>query len=270
MTPEQMSSEQLEKFLAYYRKRIDEEPRNVEARLRLATVYREMDKTPRAVDQYEEAAQILDDEGLAREAIEACKAILELDPDQVEARYLLARLYAQTPDATDGSARVAEPVGDAEELYELTDEADPRREELIETDEFRPEDEEGEPLSRPDPAEIDRENERDEGDATRVADYGESPGEFSADRGSDDESEHEKRTVELTPEELERRDGFSREEMEELLTTIDVDSEDIVEVEDFEEYQLDDESQPESDGRGTVDLELGADLEVEDPDERDT
>jgi tetratricopeptide (TPR) repeat protein len=268
MTPEQMSSEQLEKFLAYYRKRIDDEPDNVEARLRLATVYRQMDKTPRAVAEYEQAARILNDEGLALEAIEACKAILELESEKVEARYLLARLYAQTPDATDGSARVAEPVGDEQEMYELTDEADPRREELIETDEFRPETEDGEPLSRPDPEESDP---RAEDEATRVVDYGESPGNVTAGQGTDGGSDEGNRTVELTPEEQERRDGFSREEMEELLTTIDVNSEDIVEVEDLEEYELDDEGDESGrDERATVDLELGAELEVDESRERDS
>jgi len=259
MESDQMSPEQLRKYLAYYRKRVDEEPGDVEARLRLATVYREFGETSPAVEQYENAARLLVDRGLGREAIEACRAILELDPDKVEARYLLARLYAQTPEATEGGARAAEPVESDDEVHELTEEADPRREELIETDEFRPEDEAGEPLSRPDPAEVDRDQEERE---TRVAGYAESPEQSSTERR---EEEAEKKTVELTPDE--RRERLSREEMEELLTTVDVESEDILEVENLDEYELGAGALAREHGEGgeETDFELGAEREVDEP-----
>lgn len=229
MTPEQMTPEQLEKFLVYYRKRLERDPENVEARLRLATVFREMGRRPRAIEQYEAAAQLLDDQGLALEAIAACKAILELDPSRVEAQYFLARLYAQTPDATDTSARVAQPVEPAEEddPHELVHEADEsdetRDSDLLETQEWEADEED-----------IDRPAE----EPTRVADYEDFDDEWDDTVVSEqDGGSH----IELTPEEQERREGFSREEMEDLLTTIDVDPEDIVDIEDLDDYEFEDE-----------------------------
>jgi tetratricopeptide (TPR) repeat protein len=232
MTPEQMTPEQLKKFLVYYRKRIERNPENVEARLRLATVFREMGQRPRAIEQYEAAAQLLDDQGLALEAIAACKAILELDPSRVEAQYFLARLYAQTPDATDTSARVAQPVepADEEDPHELVHEADEadqsdqtRDSDLVDTQEWEAEE-----------ADIERPDE----EPTRVADYADFEDEWDDTVVSEqDGGSH----IELTPEEQERREGFSREEMEDLLTTIDVDPEDIVDIENLDDYEFEDE-----------------------------
>jgi len=253
MQPEQMDPEQLKKFLVYYRKRIDREPRNVEARLRLATVFREMGQTHRAIEQYEEAAQLLDEQGLALEAIAACKAILELDPSRIEAQYFLARLYAQTPDATDESARVARPVEPADQssTHELTKEADEADGEEPETlDEQEPDREEPAPTIERSAAGTDRPSQ----ERTRVADYEELTDGEVADEGD--------RTIELTPEEQERRDGFSREEMQELLTTIDVDPEDIVDIENVDDYDLDDDFDSETESE-EPDFELGAEFEID-------
>ncbi|MFB6350975.1 MAG: hypothetical protein ABEN55_22845 [Bradymonadaceae bacterium] len=279
MTPEQMNPEQLKKFLVYYRRRIERDPENVEARLRLATVFREMGQRRRAIEQYEAAAQLLDDQGLALEAIAACKAILELDPSRVEAQYFLARLYAQTPDATDQSARVAQPVEVADESnpHELVREADDsavetdelpaderdralQDEELFETQEWEAESDEAAPEET-----AESENEK----STRVADYdGMSADDWSGDTDEDlaERKAGEPERIELTPEEQERREGFSREEMQELLTTIDVDPEDIVDVEDVAEYEFEDQLVEEMDedvGTDEPDFELGEDLEVD-------
>ncbi len=259
MTPEQMSPEQLEKFLVYYRKRIDRDPENVEARLRLATVFREMGQRRRAIEQYEAAAQLLDDQDLALEAIAACKAILELDPARVEAQYFLARLYAQTPDATETSSRVARPVelADDDSAHELVpeDDGEADREELVDTQEWQADESE-----RPD---------RPNDEPTRVADYEELSGEEW--RHSEEVAAgQEASKIELTDEERKRREGFSREEMEDLLTTIDVDPEDIVDIEDVDEGEFDDELVEEMDGDTVerkaddeADLELGEELEVD-------
>lgn len=271
MTPEQMTPEQLKKFLVYYRKRIERNPENVEARLRLATVFREMGQRPRAIEQYEAAAQLLVDQGLALEAIAACKAILELDPSRVEAQYFLARLYAQTPDATDTSARVAQPVEPAEEddPHELVHEAgeadsseEVRDSELVDTQEWEADQED---VERPDE------------EPTRVADYEDFDDEWDESVVSkQDGGSH----IELTPEEQQRREGFSREEMEDLLTTIDVDPEDIVDIEDLDDYQFEDElvddmddavaadvdeiDEPSpADDTDDADLELGENFEVD-------
>jgi hypothetical protein len=271
MTPEQMTPEQLKKFLVYYRKRIERNPENVEARLRLATVFREMGQRPRAIEQYEAAAQLLDDQGLALEAIAACKAILELDPSRVEAQYFLARLYAQTPDATDTSARVARPVEPAEEddpheLVHEAGEADPTEEvrdsDLVDTQKWEADEED---VERPDE------------EPTRVADYEDYEDEWDDTVVSEqDGGSH----IELTPEEQERREGFSREEMEDLLTTIDVDPEDIVDIEDLDDYQFEDELVDDmdddvaadvdendepvpADDADDADLELGENFEVD-------
>src|SRR5699024_10299910 len=49
-------------------------------------------------------------QGLALEAIAACKAILELDPKHTETQLFLARMYARVPDAGGASARIARPL----------------------------------------------------------------------------------------------------------------------------------------------------------------
>ncbi len=105
-----MSSKKLRKYLAYYRKTLSEDPENIEARLRLAALFREMERPSHAIEEYGTAAKLLASEGLPLEAIAACKAILELDPSHKETQFFLARLYAQVPEATGDSVRVAQPV----------------------------------------------------------------------------------------------------------------------------------------------------------------
>lgn len=105
-----MSSEKLRKYLAYYRKALNEDPENIEARLRLAALFREMGRPAFAIEEYNTAAKLLASDGLPLEAIAACKAILELDPTHQETQLFLAKLYAEVPEATGNSVRVARPV----------------------------------------------------------------------------------------------------------------------------------------------------------------
>src|SRR5690554_7440052 len=72
-----MTSSKLRKYLAYYQKTLREEPENIEARLRLAAVFRDMGREAHAIEEYATASRLLAREGLALEAIAACKAILE-------------------------------------------------------------------------------------------------------------------------------------------------------------------------------------------------
>ena len=105
-----MTSEKLRKYLAYYQKTLREEPENIEARLRLASIFREMGRIGHAVEEYVNASKLLAREGLPLEAIAACKAVLELEPGHTETQMFLARLFAQVPDATGVTARVARPM----------------------------------------------------------------------------------------------------------------------------------------------------------------
>ena len=110
-----MASDKLRKYLAYYQKVLKEDPENIEARLRLAAIFREMGRTSHAVDEYVTASKLLAKDGLPLEAIAACKAVLELEPSHSEIQYFLARLFAQVPEAAGNAARIAQPLGDAAE-----------------------------------------------------------------------------------------------------------------------------------------------------------
>ncbi|MFP4597693.1 MAG: cyclic nucleotide-binding domain-containing protein [Persicimonas sp.] len=105
-----MTSKKLKKYLAYYQKTLREEPDNIEARLRLASIFRDMGREVHAVEEYVTASKLLAREGLPLEAIAACKAVLELEPHHTETQLFLARMYARAPDAAGGTARIARPV----------------------------------------------------------------------------------------------------------------------------------------------------------------
>jgi CRP-like cAMP-binding protein len=102
-----MASDKLRKYLAYYQKVLREDPENIEARLRLAAIFREMGRKNHAVEEYSTASKLLARVGLPLEAIAACKAVLELDHTQTESQFFLARLYAQVPAS---GARIAQPL----------------------------------------------------------------------------------------------------------------------------------------------------------------
>lgn len=105
-----MASDKLRKYLAYYQKVLREDPENIEARLRLAAIFREMGRKTHAVEEYVAASKLLARDGLPLEAIAACKAVLELDPTHTEIQFFLARLFAQVPEATGHAGRIARPV----------------------------------------------------------------------------------------------------------------------------------------------------------------
>ncbi len=115
-----MSSEKLRKYLKYYQKVLTSDPENIEARLRLAAIFRELGKISHAVDEYVTASKLLAKEGLPLEAIAACKAVLELDPTQTEIQYFLARLFAQIPNAGGITSRIVKPrKGSSPEILAL-------------------------------------------------------------------------------------------------------------------------------------------------------
>ncbi len=105
-----MASKKLKKYLAYYQKVLKDDPENIEARLRLAAIFKELGRNRHAVEEYVTASKLLAKEGLPLEAIAACKAVLELDPTHTEVQFFLARLFAQVPGAGGVTTRVATPV----------------------------------------------------------------------------------------------------------------------------------------------------------------
>jgi len=105
-----MDRAELHEYLAFYRDALRRDPENVEARLRLAGIFRQLDEQSLAIDEYQTASQLLANRGLPLEAIAACKAILELDPEHTDTQMFLARLYARNPDAGDSSMRIAKPL----------------------------------------------------------------------------------------------------------------------------------------------------------------
>lgn len=132
-----MSSQKLKKYLAYYQKTLRDDPGNIEARLRLASIFREMGRPGHAIEEYVTAAKLLASSGLPLEAIAACKAILELDPSHTETQFFLARLFAQVPEATGQLARVARPVDEGRTIRadeEPSQPAAPRVQALSERD----------------------------------------------------------------------------------------------------------------------------------------
>lgn len=137
-----MDRDELHEYLAFYRDALRRDPENVEARLRLAGIFRQLDEQSMAIDEYQTASQLLAKRGLPLEAIAACKAILELDPEHTDTQMFLARLYARNPDAGDSSMRIAKPL----ERMDGSSSAR-QRDELKQLDELREAREEGlEPL----------------------------------------------------------------------------------------------------------------------------
>ena len=95
--------------IAFYEGLIREDPTNIDARLRLAAMWKAQGKPQRAVEQYAQAGRQLAAEGLLMEAIAACKAIIELDPHHTETLLFMASLYARKPSAS-SAARVVEVI----------------------------------------------------------------------------------------------------------------------------------------------------------------
>lgn len=95
--------------ILYYQQLLEMDPHNVEARLRLGALWRSMRRPDLAVPQYSAAARHLAREGFLLEAIAACKAIFEMEPQHTDTQLFLASLYARQP-AGGAVARVALPT----------------------------------------------------------------------------------------------------------------------------------------------------------------
>lgn len=97
----------MNEHIEYYQRLIAEDPSHIDARLRLAAVWRELGQVDRSVDEFYAAARLLAADGLVLEAMAACKAVFEMVPDHTQTQLFLASLYAQRP-----SSRVVEVIED--------------------------------------------------------------------------------------------------------------------------------------------------------------
>jgi CRP-like cAMP-binding protein len=213
-----MDRDELQDYLSFYRDALRRDPENVEARLRLAGIFRQLDRPDMAISEYETASKILAKRGLPLEAIAACKAILELDPEHTDTQMFLAQLYARNPDAGGSSMRVATP------LERLSSSDSPtQRAGLERLDELRSEqDEAPRPLEQTDVTARPTSNADEE--TTEVD--GEPPPWIDDDAAGGDEEKPSR--LQLDSDHL---NDVSREEMEHLLSTTDIGPEDIVSVE---------------------------------------
>lgn len=87
----------MNEHIEYYQRLIDEDPSHIDARLRLAAVWRELGQFDKSVKEFHAAARLLARDGLVLEAMAACKAVFEMEPDHTETQMFLASLYAQRP-----------------------------------------------------------------------------------------------------------------------------------------------------------------------------
>ena len=101
-----------QRLIAYYTDLLADDTSNIDARLRLASIWKDIDETGHAVAEYASAARLLASEGLFMEAIAACKAIFALDPYHTETQLFMASLYARKPQATK-QERVVEVISPA-------------------------------------------------------------------------------------------------------------------------------------------------------------
>lgn len=98
----------MKEHIVYYQQLLERDPDNVEAHLRLGALWRSLHRHDLAVSHYAAAARHLAREGFLLEAIAACKAIFEMEPQHTETQLFLASLYARQP--AGASARVAQPA----------------------------------------------------------------------------------------------------------------------------------------------------------------
>lgn len=182
----------------YYRAYVRRHPENPEARMRLAMALREIGRRERAVEEFGDAARLLEERGRLEEAIAACKGVLELAPDHRETRDRLATLFAKAPDAGQRSGRVAKPIEGSDGGGRVGGGDAPASEERETT------------------------GGRERPQAPVVGD--------DAGDGTLDGAE----TVEIQPGEA---PDLSREEMDRMLTTIDIGPEDIVEIDDLDDIE---------------------------------
>ena len=65
----------MQEHIAYYRRLIAEDPRNIDAHLRLGAIWRQEGQVGEAVRAYNSAARLLSEGGLELEAIAACRGV---------------------------------------------------------------------------------------------------------------------------------------------------------------------------------------------------
>ncbi len=83
------------KAVAVYKQILKIDPRLIEINVALAELYRQLGLIQDTISQYELVASFLQHEGRTREAVDAHRSILELDPQNVAQRIKLAELYSK-------------------------------------------------------------------------------------------------------------------------------------------------------------------------------
>ncbi len=99
------------KAVAVYKQILKVDPRQVEINQRLADLYKQLGLLPDARDQYEAMAAFFTAEGRTKDALAAMKQIVELDPENVDARRKLGEVYVKEQmqrEAIDEFGRAAE------------------------------------------------------------------------------------------------------------------------------------------------------------------
>ncbi len=86
---------EVEKASAVYRQIQAISPQYADAYIALGQILRDQGRTAQAVQQYEQAADLLGRQGKARDALLAEQAIVDLSPDSVARRIRLAELYSR-------------------------------------------------------------------------------------------------------------------------------------------------------------------------------
>jgi CRP-like cAMP-binding protein len=131
----------MNEHIEYYQRLIAEDPSHIDARLRLAAVWRELVQYDKSVEEFHAAARLLAHDGLVLEAMAACKAVFEMVPDHTPTQLFLASLYAQRP--TSRVVEVIEDVSDTSqssgglivlEAQDAVEELDVEEIELLEID----------------------------------------------------------------------------------------------------------------------------------------
>ncbi len=108
----------MDEQIAYFRALIAQNPDHVDAHLKLALLWRRSRRRTEAISAYTAAAELLASKGSVLKAIGACRAILEMDPSNTDAKLMMARLYAQQPARNARVVEVIEPPSLVEEEEE--------------------------------------------------------------------------------------------------------------------------------------------------------
>ncbi len=79
----------MQEHINYYTQQIVDDPQNIDAHLRLGAIWRQCGEIDKAVGAYHGAAKLLAKGGLDLEAIAACRAVFELDPNHQQTKLFL-------------------------------------------------------------------------------------------------------------------------------------------------------------------------------------